>query len=116
MAWVATVLLGLGGFLCCANFYLSLLRYPLYRLRGGKKEDYKWDSGIPLFGSLFVAISLLEFWSVKWILIPSIVLIVIDTAGLHWCIGTLLYFEVVRRCKTPGERAQRGESDSRNSK
>jgi hypothetical protein len=113
MAYAAALLLGLGGFLCCANFYLSFLRYPCHRLRGGTKEDYKWVSGIPLFGSLFVAVALLKFWSVTPILIPSVLLIVIDTGGLHWFIGTVLFFRLSRR-STSDEQAKRGRDTSGN--
>ncbi|MBN1590128.1 MAG: hypothetical protein JW888_11480 [Pirellulales bacterium] len=90
-------LLVIGGLLCCFNFYLSFVRYPVHQMMGGKKEDYQWVSGIPLLGSLLVAISLFRLWQWPWFRTPAIILIVIDTGGLHWCAATLLYYEVFRK-------------------
>ena len=77
MKWIAAVLLALGGLMCGLNFYLSFLRYPIHRLAGGTKDNYKWVSGAPVFGSVFVALSL--------------VVILIDTGGLHWFAAAMLY-------------------------
>ncbi len=99
MKWMATALLIFGGLLCCLNFYLSFLRYPVHRLTGKKKEEYKWVSGIPVFGSLFVALSLLALWQTPWVLVMSIILILIDTGGIHWLAGVVLYHEVLKKEK-----------------
>jgi hypothetical protein len=106
MKWLMMFLLGTGGLLCCLNFYLSFLKYPVHRMLGGKKEDYRWDSGIPVFGSLFVALSLFWFWQPPWLLTLAIVLILVDTGGLHWFAGTLLYYEVLKK----GNRSTRGSA------
>ena len=90
MRWAATAFLVLGGFLCCLNFYLSFLRYPIHTLSGSKKE-YEWASGIPILGSAFVALSLIVLWSYPLILFVSWVLMLIDTGGLHWFIGMMVY-------------------------
>ena len=103
MKWITTALLITGGLLCCLNFYLSFLRYPIHRLTGHKKEDYKWTSGIPLFGSLFVALSLLSFWRVSWVLVLSLILIVIDTGGIHWFLGVMLYQEILKKNKASNQ-------------
>ncbi|MFH1998430.1 MAG: hypothetical protein ABIK28_02065, partial [Planctomycetota bacterium] len=50
-------LLALNGFICVTNLYYSFLRYPLYRLFGGKKADYRWVSGFPILKIL----ALIEF-------------------------------------------------------
>ena len=91
MTWIMAALLGLGGLVCCLNFYLSFLRYPIHRMMGGKKEDYHWVSGFPICGSLFVAISLLKFWHPPWLLTLGVLLILIDTGGFHWFAGTMFY-------------------------
>ena len=39
------------------NAYLSWLKYPLYRLRGGLAEGYRHESDFPLIGPLLVAIA-----------------------------------------------------------
>ncbi len=90
MKCLMAALLGLGGIICCLNFYLSFIRYPVHRLTGKKKEDYRWISGFP-FGYLFVAVSLFEFWRQPWLLALSIIFILIDTGGLHWFFGSMLY-------------------------
>lgn len=92
---ISAVILVLGGFICCLNFYLSFPRYLLHKYRGGKKEDNKWISGFPLVGSLLVALSLLASWQSTWILVVSVTLILIDTGGLHWFAGTMIYHHLV---------------------
>ena len=85
------ILFCLGAMICFLNFYLSFLRYPIYKLRGGKKEDYKWKSGFPLIGSFFLAISLLIFYKITWLLVLGLFLILLDTGGIHWFIGVMIY-------------------------
>lgn len=91
LSWLA---FSLGGLLCLANFYLSFLRYPLHRFRGLPKESYHWVSGFPLVGSFFVALSLLVLHGLPGILFVAIVLISIDTGGIHWFFGTMIYRSV----------------------
>jgi hypothetical protein len=91
---IGWVLLTAGGFLCVLNAYLSWLRYPLYRLRGGLPEEYRGVSGIPLLGSLLVALA----WAVRvrhedsigWAAIVWI-LVAIDTGGLHWFLVSVVF-------------------------
>lgn len=85
------ILFGLGALLCFANFYLSFLRYPLHRLRGLSKESYHWVSGFPLFGSLFVALSLFGLHDIAAMIPVAIVLMLIDTGGIHWFVGSMIY-------------------------
>jgi hypothetical protein len=93
MKSISTILLILGGFICCLNLYLSVPRYLLHKYRGGKKEDYNWISGIPVVGSLLVALSLLVFWQINWILAVSVIFFLIDTGGPHWFAGTMIYHQ-----------------------
>jgi len=88
LAWIAFVL---GTLVCLVNFYSSFLRYPIHRLRGLPKGSYRWESGIPLVGSLCVALSLLSLHSQPVVLPVAIILIAVDTGGLHWFIGVLIY-------------------------
>ena len=88
LAWIAFVL---GALLSLTNFYLSFLRYPLHRLRGLSKESYRWESGIPVFGSLFVGLSLFGLHSLPAMLPAAITIMVIDTGGIHWFIGIMIY-------------------------
>jgi hypothetical protein len=99
MGWtvIAFALLVLGGLICCANFYCAFLRYPLHRVFGGTRENYHYGSGVPLFGSFFVAIALMKFWSDPTLLSIAIVLILIDMGGLHWFLGVMFWYEVLKK-------------------
>ncbi|MBL7214514.1 MAG: hypothetical protein ISS71_02415 [Phycisphaerae bacterium] len=87
----------LGSFISLLNFYLSFVRYPIYRLCGGTKENYKWVSGIPVFGSVFVLIGIFILFHIKWVLVSGIIIGLLDTAGIHWCIGTLVYYSLFKK-------------------
>lgn len=97
MGIIAYMLFGLGGFFCLLNFYLSFLRYPIYGLSGGGKQEYKWVSGAPVLGSLFVGLSLIFHYATNWMLISGVALIIIDTGGLHWFLATMFYYEIFRK-------------------
>jgi hypothetical protein len=97
MSVVAYIFFCLGGLICVVNFYLSFLRYPFYRLTGGDKENYRWVSGIPVFGSIFVVISLVFLYKIKWALISGMVFIAADTGGFHWFLGTMFYYGVLKK-------------------
>jgi hypothetical protein len=87
-------LLLLGGFTCLVNFYLSFIRYPLFRAFGGEQRDWRWKSGFPLVGSLLVGIA----W-IGWLRglgsstvdVFALVLVALDTGGLHWFILSTAY-------------------------
>jgi hypothetical protein len=36
----------------------------------------------------------------SWVLIPGLILIAIDTGGIHWFIGTMFYYEVLKKKKS----------------
>ena len=93
MQIVAYVLLVLGGLLCVLNFYLSFLRYPVYRLRG-RQSEYRWASGIPLIGSALVVVALLILREPFVVVTIGVLTAAIDTGGLHWFIGTMVYMGV----------------------
>jgi hypothetical protein len=94
LAWPAFVL---GGSLCVLNFYLSFVSYPVHRLRGRSKESYRWVSGIPLVGSILVVLSLLHLHSLTALFAIGVALIAIDTAGIHWFVGTMIYQSFSRK-------------------
>lgn len=101
MKWIMASIFVLGGLISSLNFYLSFLRYPLHRMRGGKSEGYRWVSGIPLLGSFFVAVSLLRFWQSPWLFAMAVVLILIDTGGFHWFLCVLFWQEVLDKKNRP---------------
>jgi uncharacterized membrane protein YdcZ (DUF606 family) len=94
LAWIAFTF---GALVCLVNFYLSFLRYPLHRLRGNSKDSFHWVSGFPLVGSLFVALSLLGLHNISGITLMAVILIVIDTGGIHWFIGSMIYQSIQAR-------------------
>lgn len=100
----------LGAFFCVINFYLSFLRYPIYLWRGHQKESYRFISGIPVFGSLIVYLLLRHMNLPPAMQYVAIGLIAIDTGGIHWAIGNIIYHSfkallgLVRRKDTDGSR------------
>ena len=90
MMIIGSILFGLGALVTALNVYRSFLRYPIHRARGGARETYRWISGIPLFGSLllWVSIGLLPTHGLKWL---ADLLSIFDTGGVHWFMGTMLW-------------------------
>lgn len=99
MTWLMMIFMVIGGLICLLNFYLSVLHYPIHRIRSGKKEEYNRVSGIPIIRSLLVALSLIKLWQPTWLLITAIVMILIDTGGLRWFVGVMLW----QRCSDTGK-------------
>jgi len=88
LAWADLLL---GASVCLLNFYLSFLRYPLHRLQGRPRESFAGASGIPVLGSLFVGLSLLGLHHVPHMWPIAIALAALDTGGVHWFAGTMVY-------------------------
>lgn len=87
MPWYAWIPYLLGAFVCVANAYLSFLRYPLHRLRGGTRATFQWVSAVPLIGSVLVA-TIWVLWlrgsapeALDW---ATLLLVLCDTGGIHW--------------------------------
>lgn len=90
---IGVALCGLGTLLTCLNFYLSFLRFPVHRWRGGTETNYRWVSGFPVFGSLFLWIgafplSVTGHSVLAW---TAIIISLFDTGGIHWFAGVMLY-------------------------
>jgi hypothetical protein len=94
---IGVALLALGGFIACLNFYLSFIRYPLHRRRGGTREDFRWVSGFPLFGTFFLFLAVLMLAHVRVLMWTAIGLSLLDTGGQHWFIVTMIYMALFRR-------------------
>jgi hypothetical protein len=91
---LAYPLFALGAFVCCLNFYLSCLRCPLSRLTGG---EYKHVSGFPLVGSLSVVIAVVILRGPSLLFWGGATLALLDTGGLHWFVGVILWAYVLYR-------------------
>jgi hypothetical protein len=85
---LAYFLFAIGAFVCCLNFYLSFLRALLSRLSGG---EYKHVSGFPLVGSLLLLIVVVALRESPWLFWTGITLALLDTGGLHWFVGVMLW-------------------------
>ena len=79
-----------GAFICAMNFYLSFVRYRLYRLSGSKGESRN-ISGVPFLGSFLVVVLLLPLELPMWARIAALALAALDTGGLHWFIGIMVW-------------------------
>lgn len=77
-----------GGAICLLNFFLSFLRVPLLRARGVPDEEIRWVSGFPAIGSLLVAAAVPGLDG-RTALVTAILLILIDTGGLHWFLAVI---------------------------
>jgi len=97
MEWAAGILLTAGGAICCFNFYLVFLRYPLFRLSGGNPTEYRFKPGVPALGSLLAGLSLISFWNNPWLALAAVIFILMDIDGLHWYLLTCLYFNYRRK-------------------
>lgn len=85
---VGWTFLGLGGFICALNFYLSFVRYPLLR-KLGRKGEIRWISGFPFLGTVMVLYVFFHPLPV-WAKIGGLVLVAIDTGGPHWFLASVV--------------------------
>jgi hypothetical protein len=88
---VGIILFCLGAIGTLANFWLSFLDYPLYRLRGGSPADYHRMSGLPFLASGFLWISMPLLSRQPAFMWGALLLSLFDTAGIHWMVGDELY-------------------------
>lgn len=97
LSFVSYAVFVFGSHISLTNFYLSFLRYPIYRLRGGDERAYKWISGIPILGSLCIVVSMLLINMPDWLWWLGLILALLDTAGLHWFVAVMAYMFVTQR-------------------
>jgi hypothetical protein len=92
--------LALGTLLVWVNVYTSFVRYPLHRLRGGTREDFRWVSGVPLVGIFVLMLAVIcfgrQYLALTW---TAIVIAALDTSGPHWLAGFLLFNLLFQRRK-----------------
>jgi hypothetical protein len=84
------VVFGFGVFISALNFYLSFVRYPLFRLRG-RAAEYRNVSGFPFIGSVAVLFALIGFQFSLWAWIVGILVAALDTGGPHWFIASVVW-------------------------
>jgi len=88
MLVVAYFLLGLGGLICAINIFLSFI-LPLIKML--RRRESRTASGFPIVGSFMVVVALVGHSFPAWLRWMSIVLALLDTGGIHWFLGTLIY-------------------------
>ena len=85
----------LGCLFCLVNIYTSWLRYPIHKYVFKKPDDeFKFVSGIPLLGSVFIVLALFLYSGNAILFWLGVVLALLDTGGIHWFIGTIIYASV----------------------
>lgn len=88
---IGLTLFGVGTLLTLRNFYLSFIRYPLHCWCGGTRENFRWESGIPLFGVLLLWIAACCLLSQPLLVWSAVMISLFDTGGLHWFVGAMIY-------------------------
>jgi hypothetical protein len=83
LPWLGYSLFGLGSLVSLTNFYLSLLRYPLFILRGRSRDEYRHISGFPMVGML-VLFGLALTPASRALSLATFVLLLIDTGNIPW--------------------------------
>jgi hypothetical protein len=93
-----SVLAVVGLVLSLINFYLSFIRRLLFNALG-KATQYKWASGIPLIGSLLLWVSSVGYYLQGKTILSciSIAASLLDTGGIHWFIGSMLYHALKKK-------------------
>jgi len=85
-----TFLLLLAYAIAALNFYIVVLRYPLHRLRGGNRDNYRFVCFVPAIGNLctLLALTLLPLTgeAASWLRTLIIVAFLCDLGGIPWCI------------------------------
>jgi hypothetical protein len=88
---LAVTALIFGGAVAVLNFYLSFIRYPVFRWFWFDWQ-YRHISGIPLLGSVFLVPAAVYFgvtWT-PWLLAVALCLLLLDTGGVVWAVPILL--------------------------
>jgi hypothetical protein len=90
MTTLGYILLALGTLTTLLNIYFGYIRYTIHRARGRSDESLQYVSGIPIFGSLFlwISIPLVPSVGLRWF---AAILSIFDTVGIHWFIGMMLW-------------------------
>jgi hypothetical protein len=88
---IGCTFLALGTVVASINFYTSFVRYPLHRWRGGSRADFRWISGFPLVGSLFLWLAVLCLTSQPTLMWTAIIIFLFDTGGPHWFAIMMIY-------------------------
>jgi hypothetical protein len=81
MDYLLYIIIFIGCLFSISNFYISFI------------SRKKLGSGIPILGSLMIFLSLF-FIENLYVLIFILFIALIDTGGIHWFIGTIIYEKI----------------------
>ncbi len=93
LAYAALVL---GAAISLLNFYLSFVRVPLLRVCG---RSPRFVSGIPHCGSMLLVVSAALLWPARLSALSALALAALDTGGIHWFFGVLLWQTLAARIR-----------------
>jgi hypothetical protein len=79
-AWNMAPALGCG----LLNFWLSFLRPLIFKFRNGSMNKYKFESGIPALGNIFVQLGAMNSFGSVGAALLGLVAVLIDTGGFPW--------------------------------
>ena len=85
---IGSVFLALATLVACLNFYLSWIRPFYFWLT---KKEYKWVSGLPAFGTIFLIFAGILLPKNLYLGCFALVLIFMDTGGLPWFVLVMTY-------------------------
>jgi hypothetical protein len=78
------VFAGLGVAIGGLNLYLSFIRPRLYQFKQGSMQGYRFVSGVPIVGTIFVLMGGINGFGSLPIALLGIIAMVIDTGGCLW--------------------------------
>ena len=93
------ILFAFGTLIVATNFYLVLLRYPLHRLRGGDRSNFKFVSVVPVVGQIVLLFACQLLGGHPTVVKAGMILMLLDLGGLHVALGTLAWFSVAEWIK-----------------
>lgn len=82
--FLSLALAAIGLLLGILNFYLSLVRPWLYRRRNGSMAGYRFDSGLPMIGTLFIVVAGMVGFGEALTALIGLAALALDTGGAPW--------------------------------
>lgn len=84
MQWWSWTLIGFGLIIGAINFHLSFIRPLIHKFRYTNMDDYRFVSGIPLFGTLIAVASAWACQGNPISIVIAFIILLVDTGGLPW--------------------------------
>ena len=72
--------------IACLNFYLSVIRPFIFKIKHGSMAGYNFISGVPIVGSILIIFGLLSGFGSMPSSIIGVAAYSLDTAGLGWLV------------------------------